>query len=52
MDNPDKIIPLKSNDRHLLSEQACIFDLGTKTIIGQDEDEVTVDLVDLTSKSI
>ena len=47
MQNFDKINPLNQEDRELLSDSKSIFDLGTQTIIGQDEDEILDDLVDL-----
>ena len=34
-------------DRELLSDLKSAFDLGTQTIIGQDEDEIVDDLIDL-----
>ena len=43
----DKINPLNQEDRVLLSDSKSTFDLGTQTIIGQDEDEVLDDIVDL-----
>ena len=36
----DKINPLNQEDRALLSDLKSTFDLGTQTIIGQDEDEI------------
>ena len=47
MQNFDKINPLKQEDRELLSDLKSTFDLGTQTIIGQDEDEIVDDLIDL-----
>ena len=47
MDNFDKINSLNQEDRELLSDLKSTFDLGTKTIIGQDEDEIFDDLNDL-----
>ena len=47
MQNFDKINPLNQKDRELLSDLKSTFDLGTKTIIGQDEDEIADDLMDL-----
>ena len=47
MDDFDKINPLKQEDRELLSDLKSTFDLGTQTIIGQDEDEIIDDLIDL-----
>ena len=43
----DKINPLNQEDRDLLSDLKSTFDLGTQTIIGQDEDEIMDDIVDL-----
>ena len=43
----DKINPLNQEDRDLLSDLSSTFDLGTQTIIGQDEDEIMDDIVDL-----
>ena len=47
MQNFDKIKPLNQEDRELLSDLKSTFDLGTQTIIGQDEDEIVDDLIDL-----
>ena len=47
MHNFDKISPLSQEDRELLSDLKSTFDLGTQTIIGQDEDEIIDDLIDL-----
>ena len=47
MQNFDKISPLNQDDRELLSDLKSTFDLGTQTIIGQDEDEIIDDLIDL-----
>ena len=47
MQNFDKINPLNQEDRELLSDPKSTFDLGTQTIIGQDEDEIVDDLIDL-----
>ena len=47
MHNFNKINPLNQKDRELLSDLKSTFDLGTQTIIGQDEDEIVDDLVDL-----
>tara|TARA_B100000579_G_C22184734_1_gene555744 strand:+ start:195 stop:371 length:177 start_codon:yes stop_codon:yes gene_type:complete len=47
MQNFDKINPLTQQDRELLSDLKCTFDLGTQTIIGQDEDEMVDDPNDL-----
>ena len=44
MQNIDKINPLNQEDRELLSDFKSNFDLGTQTIIGQDEDEL-IDLM-------
>ena len=49
MHSSDKVTPLNSTDRELLSDISSTFDLGTQTIIGQDEDEIIDDLVDLMS---
>ena len=46
MQNLDKINPLNQEDRELLSDLKSTFDLGTQTIIGQDEDEIVDDLID------
>ena len=43
----DKINPLNQEDRDLLSDLNSTFDLGTQTIIGQDEDEIIDDILDL-----
>ena len=43
----DKISPLNKEDSELLSDLKSIFDLGTQTIIGQDEDEIVDDLIEL-----
>ena len=45
MQNFDKINPLNQEDRELLSDLKSTFDLGTQTIIGQDEDEIVDDLI-------
>ena len=47
MHNIEKINPLNQEDRELLSDLKSTFDLGTQTIIGQDEDEIFDDLNDL-----
>ena len=47
MHNFHKINPLNQEDRELLSDLKYTFDLGTQTIIGQDEDEIVDDLIDL-----
>ena len=39
MQNFDKINPLNQEDRELLSDLSSTFDVGTQTIIGQNEDE-------------
>ena len=39
MHNFDKINPLNQEDRELLSDLSSTFDVGTQTIIGQNEDE-------------
>ena len=51
MDDFDKINPLKQEDRELLSDLRSTFDLGTQTIIGQDEDEIFDDLIDLMTEN-
>ena len=50
MQNFDKINPLNQEDRELLSDLKSTFDLGTQTIIGQDEDEIVDGLIDLTTE--
>ena len=47
MHNFDKINPLSQEDRELLSDLKSTFDLGTQTIIGEDEYEIVDDLIDL-----
>ena len=47
MHNFDKINPLSQEDKELLSDLKSTFDLGTQTIIGQDEVEMVDDLIDL-----
>ena len=47
MHNIDKTNPLNQEDRQLLSDLKYTFDLGTQTIIGQDEDEIVDELTDL-----
>ena len=47
MQDFDIINPLNQEDRELLSNLKSTFDLGTQTIIGQDEDEMIDDLIDL-----
>ena len=47
MKDLDKINPLNQEDRELLSDLKSTFDLGTQTIIGQHEDEIIDDLMDL-----
>ena len=49
MHNSDKINPLNPEDRDSLADLTSTFDLGTQTIIGQDEDEIIGDLADLMS---
>ena len=44
----DKINPLSQEDRELLSDLKSTFDLGTQTIIEQDE--IFDDLIDLMTK--
>ena len=50
MENFDKINPLSQEDRELLSDLKSIFDLGTQTIIGKNEDEIIDDLIELTTE--
>ena len=50
MNNFNKINPLNQEDRELLSDLKSTFDLGTQTIIGQDEDEIVDDLIDFMSE--
>ena len=50
MNNFDKINPLNHEDRELLYDLNSTFDLGTQTIIGQDEDEIVDELSDLMSE--
>ena len=47
MHNFDKINPINQEDRELLSDLKSTFDLGTQTIIGQEEDEIVDDLIEL-----
>ena len=47
MHNFDKLKTLNQEDRELLSDLKSTFDLGTQTIIGQDEDEIIDDRNDL-----
>ena len=47
MKDLDKINPLNQEDRELLSDLKSTFDLGTQTIIGQDENEIVDELIDL-----
>ena len=47
MHDSDKIKLLNQEDRELLSDLKSTFDLGTKTIIGNYEDEIIDDLIDL-----
>mgnify|MGYP003301877115 CR=1 FL=1 len=51
MQNFDKINPLNQKDRELLSDLKSTFDLGTQTIIGQNEDEMVDDLIDLMTEN-
>ena len=46
MHNFDKISPLNKEDKELYDLKST-FDLGTQTIIGQDEDEIVDDLMKL-----
>ena len=50
MQDFDKINPLNQKDRELLSDLKSTFDLGSQTIIIQNEDEVVEDLNDLMTK--
>jgi len=43
----DRIKPLDNEDRELLSDLNSTFDLGTQTIIGESEDEIYDELLDL-----
>ena len=47
MNNFNKINPLNQEDRELLSDLKSTFDLGTQTILGEDDDEIVDDLIDL-----
>ena len=47
MQNFEEINSLNQEDRELLSDLKSTFDLGTQTIIGQDEEEIVDDLIDL-----
>ena len=47
MNDFEKINPLNQKDRELLSDLKSTFDLGTQTIIRQNEDEITDELIDL-----
>ena len=47
MNDFEKINTLNQEDRELLSDLKSTFDLGTQTIIGQDEDEIIDELIDL-----
>ncbi len=51
MHNFDKINPLNQEDRELLSDLKSTFDLGTQTIIGQDEDKIVDDLNNLMTEN-
>ena len=48
MQNFDKINPLNQEDRELLSDLNSTFDLGTQTILGQDE--IVENLIDLVNE--
>ena len=50
MNNLNKIKPLNQVDRELLSDLKSTFDLGTQSIIGQDEDGIVDDLNDLVTE--
>ena len=47
MQYSDKINPLTDQDRKLLSDLSETFDLGTQSIIGQHEDDISADISDL-----
>ena len=47
MDDLDQIKLLTDQDRQLLSDLSETFDLGTQSIIGQQEEEIIDDLSDL-----
>tara|TARA_B100000965_G_C19291702_1_gene626136 strand:- start:274 stop:441 length:168 start_codon:yes stop_codon:yes gene_type:complete len=47
MDYLDKINPLTDQDRKLLTDLSDTFDLGTQSIIGQHEDDITAEISDL-----
>ena len=51
MPNFDKINPINQEDRELLSDLKSTFDLGTQTIIGENEDEIIDDLIDLMAEN-
>ena len=51
MQDFDKINPLNEEDRELLSDLKSTFDLGTKTIIGKDDDEVIDYLINLMDRN-
>ena len=42
MENFDKINPINEQDRKLLSDLSGTYDLGTQSIIGQEENEQTL----------
>ncbi len=50
--NFDKINSLNQEDRELISDLKSSFDLGTRTFIGQDEDEIVDELIDLVTEPI
>tara|TARA_Y100001968_G_scaffold245894_1_gene230073 strand:+ start:994 stop:1161 length:168 start_codon:yes stop_codon:yes gene_type:complete len=52
MQDFDKINPLNQEDRQLLSDLKSTFDLGTNTIMGQDEDEMNDELMKLMAENI
>ena len=51
MNDFDKINHLNQANRELLSDLKSTFELGTQTIIGQDEDEIIDNLIDLMGKN-
>ena len=51
MDDLDKINPLNAENRKLICDLNSLFDLGTKTIIENDEDEIIDDHSDLITET-
>ena len=51
MRDTDRIKPINKEDRELLSDLKSTFDLGTQTIIGQEEDEIIDDLIVLMAEN-